>query len=748
METNNFRFYEFGDFKLDVRRRALLKNGIPIQLSGRVFDLLLVMVENEGRILEHEELLDKVWQGTFVEQSNLKKSVSALRRVLEESPNESLYIKTVPRRGYCFVAPVRALADETSGTFYTPETKAKIFGEEGENFDGETLEKESLPPPEAESPIKPDSVSTLPETETFPRKRKSFILALAGVAALLAIAFGVWQFWRGTNRNQTFRLEDLKIQKLTTSGNVQDAGISPDGKTVVYATIGDDNRQTLWAKRLGSSNPLPLVSAGENDYQAIVVSPDNNSVYYSVLIERSQELLYQISIFGGAPRKITEGIVSGVTFSPDGRRVAFARDRQNIGRTLLTASAEDGSDEREIYTVADNHMLIQPVWSPDGKKFTFISSQITGSGRTWAISEIPAAGGEPQNVIAPQRGKIYSFEWLRDGSGLIICADSNDSIQAQLWYAAYPKGEMTRLTNDILTYQSVGLSTDGNAILAVQKEKTGDLWSMNWSLLQNTTRLTNSQNFADSFAVLPDGRILAEYNDNGVRGLWLVNADGGNLQPMFPQSYMERTPGVAPDGKSLLFVSRRSGTQEIWRTDLEGRNPKQLTDEKTFLGNPKLSPDGKNIYFERYDGFRWRFAKMPAEGGQISSLIDETLGEFDFSPDGKMLAYSYFDEQKKKWQTAVRNGADNSLLKQFDISPLTFLRWTTDGKGLIYNVSETSREGGSLWLQSLEGGAPKPILDTKEDKIYWADWSPGGEKLYFTRGRTISNIVLLLKNKQ
>lgn len=73
METNIARYYEFGDFKLDSRRRILLKNGEKIPLSSRIFDLLLVVVQNEGRILEHNELLDAVWEGMFVEQSNLKK---------------------------------------------------------------------------------------------------------------------------------------------------------------------------------------------------------------------------------------------------------------------------------------------------------------------------------------------------------------------------------------------------------------------------------------------------------------------------------------------------------------------------------------------------------------------------------------------------------------------------------------------------------------------------------------------------
>ncbi|HMS40365.1 MAG TPA: winged helix-turn-helix domain-containing protein, partial [Pyrinomonadaceae bacterium] len=81
METQNFRFYEFGEFRLDSRRRILLKNGEQIQLSARIFDLLLVFLQNEGEILGHEDLLDKVWEGTFVEQSNLKKSVSALRQI-------------------------------------------------------------------------------------------------------------------------------------------------------------------------------------------------------------------------------------------------------------------------------------------------------------------------------------------------------------------------------------------------------------------------------------------------------------------------------------------------------------------------------------------------------------------------------------------------------------------------------------------------------------------------------------------
>ena len=114
MKEENFRYFEFGDFRVDTRRRILEKNGETVALSPRNFDLLLSLIENEGQILTHDELLDKVWEGTFVEQANLKNAISVLRHILGESPNQSLFIKTIPRRGYSFVANVKALPDETA----------------------------------------------------------------------------------------------------------------------------------------------------------------------------------------------------------------------------------------------------------------------------------------------------------------------------------------------------------------------------------------------------------------------------------------------------------------------------------------------------------------------------------------------------------------------------------------------------------------------------------------------------------
>lgn len=133
MESTKICCYEFGEFKLDGRRRSLTKNGDKVPLPARNFDLLLFMVENGGRILEHDELLDKVWAGTFVEQATLKKGISALRQILVEKP-ENEFIKTIPRRGYSFVSPVRVIP-ENEELYFVRETEKEIIVEEYEEID-------------------------------------------------------------------------------------------------------------------------------------------------------------------------------------------------------------------------------------------------------------------------------------------------------------------------------------------------------------------------------------------------------------------------------------------------------------------------------------------------------------------------------------------------------------------------------------------------------------------------------------
>ncbi len=98
--------YEFGDFRLDTGDRAIESAGRPLSVAPKALDLLIVLVENRGRIVDKEELMKKVWPDTFVEDNNLAFNISVLRKLFGESGAAPRYIETIPKRGYRFIVNV------------------------------------------------------------------------------------------------------------------------------------------------------------------------------------------------------------------------------------------------------------------------------------------------------------------------------------------------------------------------------------------------------------------------------------------------------------------------------------------------------------------------------------------------------------------------------------------------------------------------------------------------------------------
>ncbi len=99
--------YEFGPFQLDPGERLLRRGEERLDLPPRVFDTLLALAESDGRLLEKDALMDRIWPDAAVEENNLTQAIYLLRKVLQDGENGNRYIETVPKRGYRFVAAVR-----------------------------------------------------------------------------------------------------------------------------------------------------------------------------------------------------------------------------------------------------------------------------------------------------------------------------------------------------------------------------------------------------------------------------------------------------------------------------------------------------------------------------------------------------------------------------------------------------------------------------------------------------------------
>ncbi len=120
------RFYLFDEFRVDALERILFKENREVLLTPKVFDTLLVLIENSSHVLTKKELMQQVWPDSFVEENNLAQNISILRKALGEGKEGENYIQTVPKRGYRFVADVRA----TGGDEETMIVRERTQGED------------------------------------------------------------------------------------------------------------------------------------------------------------------------------------------------------------------------------------------------------------------------------------------------------------------------------------------------------------------------------------------------------------------------------------------------------------------------------------------------------------------------------------------------------------------------------------------------------------------------------------------
>src|SRR5262249_8002301 len=162
MNNRPQRGYEFGPFRLNTAEHSLLREGQPVPLAPKVFDLLAVLVRNSGHLVEKEELLREVWPESFVEEGNLNRNVSILRKALGEGSAGESYIETVPKRGYRFVAKVKT-----------------VTGDGFEPIDSEQLELGSRV--KESDVVRADPESKLQPKGTLPGRRWPVLVGLAAL---------------------------------------------------------------------------------------------------------------------------------------------------------------------------------------------------------------------------------------------------------------------------------------------------------------------------------------------------------------------------------------------------------------------------------------------------------------------------------------------------------------------------------------------------------------------------------------
>jgi serine/threonine protein kinase len=583
---------------------------------------------------------------------------------------------------------------------------------------------------------------------------------LVGVVIMLALVaaagYGVYSL---LSHKGAIPFQDFTITQVTNNGKSVAAAISPDGK-YLSTVVEDKGKQSLWLRNIPTNSDTQVLAPASASYQDLIFSPDGNYIYFRKALISTGFKLFRAPVLGGAPQPIILDIDTGISFSPDGKRIVFTRANDpELGKfQVLTANA-DGTDAKMLFGGPASEMFgITLAWSPDGKYIASATSHARG-----ALGEIQladAASGELQPLARFKARDLGgdNMVWLPDGRGIVTTFEPGSSpppARLQIGFVAYPGGEFRRITNDTNSYQTVTLSSDGKTLAAVQVKAAQTLYLLPAEGFEGTPPAPAGAQSKDShfFSWAGDGEV---YFDGSLRR---VSLDGSNRITLLsdPTDEIFR-PAACPDRRYIVFTwhghSDTSKT-DIWRLDTDGTNPKQLTDGMADVG-PHCSPDGRWVYYT--DVINDRAMRVPVAGGKSEAVPGTVappilLGSpgISVSRDGRYFTFvALRGGEPDRVKVAIVDLSESTEPRTRLVDPDPRIRAqpqiTPDGRALVYIIHENGAD--NLWLQPLDGSRGHKITDFTADGIQNFEYSPDGKNLGVMRSHTESDVVVLHDNSE
>ncbi|MDJ0813361.1 MAG: winged helix-turn-helix domain-containing protein [Woeseiaceae bacterium] len=581
-KTGSGSIYEFGGWRLAPGQRQLISaEGEPAALRSKVFDLLVYLVQERGRVVAKTELMEAVWPDAVVEENNLNQAISALRQALGDTAQAPRFVATVTGRGYQFI--------------------------------GEVREIDSRAP---EEPGKPSS---------------ALRYGIAG-AAIIAALIGAWMARPGDAPpaaagiavlEQFAELEPILVTDF--KGSQSEATLSPDGTMIAWISESSGTPQ-VWMKNLQSGEPLQITN-GPYAASSPTWSPDNSYIVYARKSD-GPRAIYRVGTLGTPPPQRILDAGLNPSFALATNAFVFTNDRD------LFVADGDGSNVRQVDAVPSGPGFArrEPALSPDATMVAFIQADEGPLGNLYIA---PVEDGEARQLThyTLEEGLAAdSPTWMPDGRHIVYSVMSSGG-SSRLWRIDIQTGEALPLTAGGGNASEPVVSSDGRRLAYTDTRLSWRITSIDPEDDQRRT-IYETRHVSALPIASPDGSKIVFFSmlPSGAQ-IFTIGVDGQGLrQWTFDENGTNTLPFWSGDGASVFYYKDRA----LHRIYLdEGRDELVLPD---FHWSSKnwAAEYGDRLYYNHFDGsrgFREAVIKDLVTGEEVTMPVAIVAAEWSATGD-------------------------------------------------------------------------------------------------------------------
>jgi Tol biopolymer transport system component/DNA-binding winged helix-turn-helix (wHTH) protein len=628
------RIISFGCFQADLHSSELYKNGIKLRVQKQPFQVLAILLQKPGELVTREELRSLMWPSdTFVDfEHSLNVAVRRLRESLGDEAERPIFIETLPRRGYRFLAPV-SCAEERSGLQIVVQA---------------------------------------------PRRR--YLLFSLAILCPLIVAFTVQRHCHilpfGATRNSASAMRVTPF--TTTPGAELEPAFSPDGKAIAFLwDQGASDKTDVYVKLIGTEQPLRITHR-KGGICNIAWSPDGR--YLAFQSKGASPGTFLVPALTGPERKVsTNAMCLGLSWSPDGKYLAFSGKESPTRPYRIATLSLDTLEERwatfpEPKIVGDH----QPCFAPDSKSIAYMRIR-----NEWVtdLYMSPIDGGEARRLTFDNT-VIRGCAWASDGQSVII--SSHRGGDTSLWRVSVKGGIPERLAVGSTSAFYPAISLQGDKLAYRNGTLHTNLWRL--ALDPNRRPIGPAEPFMRSTVgdegpqISPDGTQVAFQSlRSGSPEVWVARADGSGAIQLTFRNNLSGSPRWSPDGKFIAFDSRVGDHSQIFVIRSVGGAPRQITSGNFDAWVPSWSRDSQWVYFTSNRVLPRQLYRIPLSGGEPVQVTSGG-GFLGFeTQDGGELIYCK-ENDGGLWKKQLPSGAETRILN----ANLDWGRWAVQGKGIYF----------------------------------------------------------------